>query len=432
MSSKDVKKKSKAIKKSDNFFSCSYKEIIPIADLKPHPKNPNIHTEEQLKRLAKIIEYQGQRHPVIISRLSGYIVAGHGRSMAIKKLGINEIAVDYQDFENEEQEYAFLISDNAIAEWSSLDLDLIKVDIDIMGDFDVDMLGIKDFKIESEIVPGADEDEVPEVKEDPTTKRGDVWLLGKHRLMCGDSTMIDYVEKLMKGEKADISFTSPPYNAGTTPTEVKMNKKSKYSNDDDNKEQSDYTSFLSSFTNNAILNSEYVFVNIQSLSGNKSALIEYLYLFKDIYADTIIWDKRIAQPAMAENVLNSQFEYVHVFSKKANRAIGVKKFRGTLSNVLQINRQSKNEVKDHNATFPVEFAEFFVSNFSENTVLDLFCGSGTTLIACEKTNRKCYGMELDEHYCDVIIQRWQKYTGKEAILESNGKTYNKLKNEKEK
>jgi len=129
---------------------------------------------------------------------------------------------------------------------------------------------------------------------------------------------------------------------------------------------------------------------------------------KEYYADTLIWQKQNAQPAMAENVLNSQFEYIHVFSHKANRAIGTKRFRGTLSNVLDISKQNKNGVKEHNATFPIDFAAHFVQNFCENSVLDLFLGSGTTMVASHQLKRKCYGMELDPKYCDVIVRRMIK------------------------
>ena len=119
---------------------------------------------------------------------------------------------------------------------------------------------------------------------------------------------------------------------------------------------------------------------------------------------------------MANNVLNSQFEYIHCLSKKANRSIGTTKFRGTLSNVININKQSNNEFTENNATFPIELALYFVINFSNKIVIDSFLGSGTTLIACEKTNRKCYGMEIDPHYCDVIIKRWEDFTGEKAKL----------------
>jgi DNA modification methylase len=220
-----------------------------------------------------------------------------------------------------------------------------------------------------------------------------------------DSCNADDIEKLMNGQKAEISFTSPPYNAGTTPTEVKMNKKSKYINDSDDKNETEYLQFLIDFTNNSLLFSEYSFVNIQSLSGNKTALIDYLYKLKSLYADTIIWNKQNSQPAMAENVLNSQFEYIHIFSYKANRSIGTKKFRGTLKNIIDIPRQNNNEIKEHNATFSVDFALYFVENFCEKSVLDLFCGSGTTAVASLKTKRNCFTNDISENYVQVAVKR---------------------------
>lgn len=263
-----------------------------------------------------------------------------------------------------------------------------------------------------------DDFEIPdEIKTD--IKLGDLIEIGKHRLLCGDSTCYDTVAKLMNGEKAEISFTSPPYNAGTTPTEIKMGKTSKYANDSDNKTETEYLNLLIDFTNNTLLFSDYSFVNIQSLSGNKTALIDFLYNMKGYYADTLIWQKQNAQPAMAENVLNSQFEYIHVFSHKANRAIGTKKFRGTLSNVLDISKQNKNGVKEHNATFPIDFAAHFVQNFCENSVLDLFLGSGSTMVACEQLNRICYGMELDPKYVEVIVTRMIKLD-KSLVIKRNG------------
>lgn len=129
-------------------FKCSYTDILPIKDLKPHPKNPNKHSKEQIDRLAKIIAYQGQRSPIVISTLSGKIVAGHGRWAALKKLKWAQVAVDYQEFDNEDQEYTFVVSDNAIAEWADLDLAQINMELETLGPIDIELLGLKDFTVE--------------------------------------------------------------------------------------------------------------------------------------------------------------------------------------------------------------------------------------------------------------------------------------------
>lgn len=410
---------------------CSHDAIVDIMKVIPNPKNPNTHPERQIELLSQIITAQGWRKPITVSKRSGFVVSGHGRLQAAFLLGETQVPVDYQNYANEADEYADLMADNRIAELSEIDNDMLGSLLEELKeyeDFNFELTGYSDFDIDSILSdiedmsfddePEAVEDDYNvEVPEEPKARRGDVYQLGNHRVMCGDSTSTDDVKTLMNGATADISFTSPPYNAGTTPTEVSMNKTAKYQNDDDNKSSDDYRQFLNNFTNNAINHSNYTFVNIQSLSNNKIALIEYMYDMKKLYADTIIWDKMLSQPAMAENVLNSEFEYVHVFSEKANRCIGTKKFRGTISNIVHIQKQQKNEYsKIHNATFSIEFASWFVSNFSTYSVLDLFGGTGTTLMACEQLNRKCYTMELDPRYVDVIIDRWETFTGKKAVL----------------
>jgi len=388
--------------------------IVDVDSIVPNPKNANRHSIEQIKRLEKLIKYQGFRNPLIISNRTGFLVVGHGRLEAAKNLGINSLPVIYQEFESEAQEYSYLVSDNEIARWAELDFQSVYEELKELEIDDVDLLGIEDFKLpEIDLLePQTDEDAVPDVV-DPITKRGDVWLLGKHRLMCGDSTSIDDFEKLMSGAKADITFTSPPYNAGKTPKE-----NGKYQNDTDNKSDDAYREFLNIFTTNCLMNSEYVFSNIQSLSGNKTALIEHLYDMKDVYADTMIWDKENGQPAMAKNVLNSQFEYVHIFSKKANRSIGSKEFRGTISNLFRMNNMSGKEYsKVHKATFRVELPELFLNNFAKKSCLDPFNGTGTTMIACEKLGLNYFGMELDPLYTDITVKRWEEFTGKKAVLE---------------
>jgi hypothetical protein len=176
------------------------------------------------------------RSPIVVSNRSGFITKGHGRLEALQKLGWTKVPVDYQDYENDAQEYADIIADNEIARWAVTDLSLVNADIiDFGPDLDIEMLGMQDFTIEpAEKYDEECQDDVPEIKHDPMTKRGDVWLLGEHRVMCGDSTMIDDFQKLMNGEKSDITFTSPPYNVGKTPNGDDQ----KYLNDSDNRSRS--------------------------------------------------------------------------------------------------------------------------------------------------------------------------------------------------
>jgi len=402
-------------------------EIRNISEIKPNPANPRIIKDDRFKKLVKSLaefpDMLNKRPLVCVTDKDGFIfpLGGNMRLLAAKELKMPTLPVEMADDWNEEQRREFIIKDNVgYGEWNWVELQA-DWDVEQLEDWGLDIP--QQFKVEPEATE--DDYEIPgEITTDIVL--GDLFEIGEHRLLCGDSTDSDSVAKLMNGEKAEISFTSPPYNAGTTPTEIKMGKTSKYANDNDNKTETEYLNLLVDFTNNTLLFSEYSFVNIQSLSGNKTALIDFLYNMKSFYADTLIWQKQNTQPAMAENVLNSQFEYIHVFSHKANRHIGTKKFRGTLSNVLDISKQNKNGVKEHNATFPIEFAAHFVQNFCEHSVLDLFLGSGSTMVASHQLKRKCYGMELDPKYCQVIIDRMIKLNPSIKITK-NGKEWNTTK-----
>lgn len=399
---------------------------IKLNTIKPNPKNPRVIKDEKFVKLVKSLtdfpEMMAKRPLVCVTDVDGkmYPLGGNMRLKALQELQYKEIPaawVTMADEWTEEQRKEFIIKDNVgFGEWDWEDL-ANNWDQEQLTDWGLDIPGF-------DVAPEAVEDDFDGVApKDPITVLGDLYELNEHRLHCADSCDSDAVAKLMNGSKSDIMFTSPPYNAGKTPTEVKMGKNSKYTDDNDNKTESEYLDLLKGFTVNALLYSIYSFVNVQSIAGNKTALIEYLYNFKETYADTLIWQKQTAQPAMAKNVLNSQFEYIHCFSEKANRAIGVKPFRGTLSNVIQISKQTNNEVKSHNATFPFAFAAYFIENFSIQSVLDLFLGSGTTLIASDQLNRICYGQELDPKYCDVIVSRYIKHrqsTGSSLVIKRNG------------
>lgn len=399
---------------------CAYVELIDIHKLIPHPKNPNKHPDEQIERLAKIIDYQGMRSPIVVSRLSGFITKGHGRLLSLAKLGWTKVPVDYQDYENEAQEYSDIVSDNAIAEWAAQDLSQINLEmLDLGPDIDVDLLGIKDFVIEPiEKYDEATEDDVPEVNHDPITKRGDVWLLGNHRVMCGDSTNIEDIDILMNGDRANILFTSPPYNAGD---EVEIGTKGhKYENHDDSMSGDSYLQLLIDFTSVAIAKTDISIVNIQHLAGNKIQFIEYLNHFKNHIVDIGIWNKTHGTPCLPKRVMNSAFEYVVIFSAEENPPKTIKSapmFHGTINNVYSGQKQTKNEFSGiHRATFPVHLPEYYIKTMSTGSVVDLFNGVGTTLIACQKLGRNYFGMDMDPLYIDTTIKRWEDFTGKKAEL----------------
>lgn len=395
-------------------------ENVPVNQLIPYEKNARTHSEEQIERIMKSLKEFGFVNPVLIDQNYG-VIAGHGRILAAKKMGLTEVPCIFIEDLTEEQKRAYIIADNKLALDACWDFEILKTeledleklnfDISLTG-FDIDELDFSTGNENSEVI----DDEVPDIPKETKIKMGDIYQLGNHRLMCGDSTNIDDLKKLMNDKIVDITFTSPPYNAGKTPTESKMQRTTKYNGNNDDKTIEEYLKFLNDYLHNTMIFSKYSFMNIQSISNNKIALIELLHKNQNIYADTIIWDKMLSQPAMAENVLNSEFEYIHIFSPKGNRAIGAKQFRGTLKNIIHFQKQTKNEYHDiHNATFPLELALHFVENFSIESVLDPFGGTGTTLIACEKLDRKCYMMELEPKYCDVIVERWENFTGKKAV-----------------
>ena len=400
--------------------------IIPIHKLVLNPKNNNKHPKEQIERLAQLIEFQGFRNPVVVSNRTGFVVAGHGRIEAAKKLGIKDVPVMFQDFENEAQEYAYLTSDNAIAAWAELDLSAVNTEmLDLGPDFDIDLLGIKDFVIEpiEKFEAQSDEDDVPEVVH-PITRKGDIWILGNHRLMCGDSTMIDDVEKLINGEKPELLLTDPPYaqNIGiATGAEERLNKRTKIMLDsklnDFNPE--DFLSVVSVLD----IDSVYIF-------HSKDLISRYIDFMNDSSRnwELLAMTKTNPMPFRKGHYLND-IEWL-IFSKKPGSY-----FNESLDNSFYSKFRSAKQVNEKDNYHPtrkdVNYLIPFIEISSKKAVLDLFLGSGTTVIACEKASRKCFGMELDEKYCDVIINRWQNYTGKKATLESSGQTYEELKVERD-
>ncbi len=401
---------------------CTFTEIVDLDLLVPHTKNANQHSEQQIKLLAKIMKHQGWRHPIIVSNLSGFIVTGHARLASAKLNGWTQAPVDRQDFKNEADEYAHLISDNKLQELSETDLSMVLKDVlDLGPDFDFDLLGIPDFKLPEDFAPGCDEDSVPENVE-PRTKLGDLYVLGNHRLLCGDSASIDAVEKLMNGEKADMVFTDPPYGVSyekktqEIANQSKTRHKSTIMNDDLTVDG------LKDILSTAFSNIDLVLADkscyyVCSPQGGELGLMMMMMQEANLICrHMIIWVKNA--PVFSMNRLD--YDYKHepiLFGWSKNRTHN-KLMEGDFKNSVWEVAREPNKV--HPTMKPVVLPENAIKNSCPHNgnVIDLFGGSGSTLIACEKTNRKCFMMELDPHYCDVIVARWEKYSGKKAVLES--------------
>lgn len=426
-------------------IKCSYDKIVEIKELKPHPKNPNKHSKEQIERLAKIVEYQGIRRPVRVSKLSGFITAGHGLVAAIKFLGLKDVPVNFQDYENEDQEYADIIADNSIASWADLDLASINLEVPSLGpDFDIDLLGIKDFEIEPADKYGdKDADAAPEIRT-TSIKPGDLFQLGHHRLLCGDSTGKAEVERLMNSEKAELCFTSPPYG-----DQREYNKK------DLNLDVEHISNFIKS---------SEPYVNFYAVVLGTMRKDGAVFPYWDIFIESAksvglkllswnIWNKMNDALMFSFNLMFAvNHEWIFVFGKESKKLIPTVKNQhgGTINDHVstrvkdgRIKKQdtvtirefsqlrtvidctpqkARNNDFDHPAMFCVELPERYIEAFVDinGSIYEPFCGSGSTLIACEKTNRRCFGMEIDPQYCQVIIDRWEKFTGQKAVkLEDN-------------
>lgn len=282
------------------------------------------------------------------------------------------------------------------------------------------------------------EEETPETKEDEfdedgaievRCKKGDIWQLGEHRLMCGDSTDFEQVRMLMEGAKADITFTSPPYNVMASGiANLAKSKKIKgtyamdglYGEYSDNLSDEEYGNLLKGTLGNALKVSTDVMYNIGIVKGSKIGILDMLSEYRQNFSDLIVWNKNnclpLSTPAQ-RHMLSHICEFIFCFNQKGNRSFTYSQWEaGMQTNRIDTKNNSNNEYsKEHSATFPIELPAYVLQNFSQASVLDLFGGTGTTMIAAEQLERKCYMMELDAHYCDIILARWEQFTGKQAI-----------------
>ena len=406
--------------------------LTKISAIKRNPNNPRILKDDKFAKLTQSIKDFPQMldiRPIVVND-DMIVLGGNMRLKACKEAGLSEVPVIKVDDLTEEQQREFIIKDNVgFGEW---DWDLLanEWDTDLLEDWGLEL----DFNpVDDDNAGLTDEDDVPEVTENPVSKVGDIWLLGEHRVMCGDSTNGGDVALLMNGEKADICFTSPPYNAGSLEIRGNKSTEKKYNSFEDNQTSEDYFNFLYKNLVCMMEVSNEVFYNIGLVQNNKNTIFQIITEFGDKFKDIIYWKKNTVAPHIQKGIVNNLVEFIICFGDGKRKFLNPQFSQGSYWNVIEGSNASSNDYSDiHKATFPVYLPENIIDNFSNKNsiVIDCFLGSGTTLIAAEKKNRKCYGMELDEKYCDVIVKRWQEYTGKKAIHAESGDEFVEVDNGK--
>jgi len=407
-----------------------------VASLIPYARNSRTHSDAQVAKIAASIREFGFLNPIIVDGDSG-IIAGHGRLMAAHKLGLDEVPTVQAAHLTEAQKRAYVIADNRLALDAGWDIDMLKVELaDLnLADFDLSLTGFDADELANFLAEPTegltDDDAVPDVPAVPVTVEGDVWLLGRHRLMCGDSTSIDAVERLMAGQKADMVFTSPPYNADAKAGQGDIFNKKKsvklYADGYSDKLPSqEYVDFAASVLEICFAVTDgFIFWNV---SYNAKSRFEYIQQISNrlpYLVEQVCWKKSSTIPFKGS--LMRDWEPIYVFSTN-KQPVAVKEVTSNFWQVSNTGAQAEN----HKACFPVELPQRGIGIVAKNTgvVFEPFGGSGSTLIACEKTDRDCYMMELDPKYCDVIITRWQDFTGQTATLESTGQAFGELKAER--
>ena len=387
---------------------------IKIESLIPYVNNARTHSDAQVAQIAGSIKEFGFNNPVLIDEESG-IIAGHGRVLAARKLNLNTVPCIKLNHLSPAQRKAYILADNKLALNAGWDNDILRLELADLKelDIDTDLTGFtldEIAELNPKITVGlTDEDAVPDVPDEPKTKLGDIYILGNHRLMCGDSTSIDAVEKLMDGAKADMVFTDPPY--GVSYTGGLQNSKDGLKGDaremiknDDIDLYEDAVTIASIYCHGAVFMFYAdtvpfgLYRGIENVGGEVVALL--------------IWKKKGGYGALGASY-KPNHEPCVIWKKKNDRL----NFIGSTSE-NRIWEEDKDGInKLHPTQKPVAIPKRAIGNHKADIVLDMFGGSGSTLIACEELGRKARVMEIDPKYCDVIVKRWEDFTGKKAVLE---------------
>ena len=404
-------------------------EIVPVESLKAYERNARTHPPEQVEQIAASIRRFGFNNPILIDD-SGTIVAGHGRLEGAKAAGLTEVPVIRVGHMTDAERRAYIIADNKIAMNAGWDLKLLStelLDLDT-GELDLTVTGFTDAELEdmfASVRPPperGDEDDIPAPAAEPRVRTGEIYLLGNHRLMCGDSTSPDDVGRLMKGITAHMVWTDPPYNVAYQSKGMVEHRE--IENDD----MSDAAFYV--FLEKAYLNMIHhtrdggaIYVaHADSEGANfRKAMLQAGWLLKQC----LIWVKNSL-------VMGRQdYQWKHepiLYGWKPGAAHEWFSDRSQTT-ILNFDKTRNNDL--HPTMKPVKLVEYMIQNSSERgyTVMDLFGGSGTTMIACEQLDRKACLMEIDPIYCGVILDRWQDFTKQQAIRESDNKLWDEIRAE---
>tara|TARA_R100000951_G_scaffold101440_1_gene93032 strand:+ start:75 stop:1307 length:1233 start_codon:yes stop_codon:yes gene_type:complete len=399
-------------------------EYLEVESLIPYARNSRTHSDEQVAQVAASIKEFGFTNPVLVDQ-DGMIIAGHGRTLAAQRLQMKEVPCLRLSHLSEAQKRAYVIADNKLALNAGWDDELLAVELRDLkdSDFDLSLTGFGDDELADLLAEAleeglTDEDSVPEAPETPVTVPGDIWVLGKHRLMCGDATSIENLEKLCEGQLVDMWLTDPPYNVayeGKTKDALTI-KNDEMGNDD-------FRQFLrDSYTAaDAVMKPGAVFYiwHADSEGYNfRGAAFDIEWTIRQC----LIWKKQTM--VMGRQDYHWQHEPCLYGWKEGAAHLWASDRKQTT--ILEFNRPMRSA--DHPTMKPVELFEYQILNNTKGAdlVLDSFSGSGTTVICCEKIGRRARALELDPVYCDVIVKRWQEYTGKHAVLEGSDLSFDKV------
>ena len=404
-------------------INCAHDKVVPTAELVPNPRNPNTHSKAQVEMIAKVIQHRGWRAPITVSTRSGFVVCGHGRLEAAMLMGAEGVPVDYQDFESEADEWAHMIADNKIAELAEIDNDILKdvlLELDT-GAIDMDVTGFNaneleelmtQFHLDDEPVDAEPQiDRAGELQEKWGTATGQVWELGDHRLLCGDSTVPEDVLEFMGDTKADVVFTDPPYGVnvrgGVRKGELIAG---------------DLTQTAIPFSfeiATELVTADRAHVYFCGSQGNISLYQKLFDRYLHQLPRFLIWVKNGF--VMRANGYHNQYEMIFFGFKEGG---GANWWGGRTedeaSDVWQIKRDASTSYL-HPTQKPIDLPLRALRNSCppKGTVYEPFSGSGSTMLAAENLGLNCHAVEIDPNYAAVTIERWHEATGKRPEL-TNG------------